>query len=50
MDQEFKINTINILKDKMENGNNMKEERQYKVPSKGQMELSYYKITAFFWK
>lgn len=50
MGQEFKINTINILKDKMKNGSSLKEEREYEIPSRGQIELNYYKIIAFSWK
>lgn len=34
VDQKFIINVINILKDKTESGNNMKEKQEYKVPSR----------------
>lgn len=39
MHQEFKINAINILKGKTENGCNMKEKQEYKVLSRSSMEL-----------
>lgn len=35
MGQKYKINAINILKDKTENDNDMKEKQEYKVPSRG---------------